>query len=262
MAIASDESSRVGSVQSSSWVFPVEPNYSWFPDFASNFSCPHLEIFIESEDGRPDQYLLSSVHLDRIKCKDAAFDLMLWLKALMDGSLFLDHGTSYVPLGLTTLTDWDRSFTHRCRSDSDWVTKDFAVEPLGRGESILPSVASHSGARFASNLISAAIEDELVCGALQFLAINGCTWVSLYAMYEFMTFAGLSPKQIAAFGGMTSEEVSQFKATANSYAAVGPFGRHGPNKKKAQKNRSAITLEQATVLLTTAMKEFLIDRCY
>jgi hypothetical protein len=62
---------------------------------------------------------------------------------------------------------------------------------------------------------------------LMFLGANGPSWVTLYALKDFMEKGGWSEKDMAVAAKVQKSELVRFRATANNHSALGPFARHG-----------------------------------
>lgn len=101
-------------------------------------------------------------------------------------------------------------------------------------------------------------EDEVARGMLQFMGANGCTWITLYGLLDFMRTGGMKVAQIAGVTGSTEADIKRFTHTANNFAAIGPLCRHGELGR--QPPTVPMRLHEAATLLLPAVRVFLRDR--
>ncbi len=100
--------------------------------------------------------------------------------------------------------------------------------------------------------------DALTLDMLRFLGVNGPTWITLYALKDYMNSGGWDEVKVAAAAGVTVKEVERFRHTANNPAAIGPFARHGNQGHKAP--AKPMTLGEARMIILTAGGKFLDER--
>jgi len=100
--------------------------------------------------------------------------------------------------------------------------------------------------------------DELTRGMLRFLGVNGPTWITLYALKDFMKRGGMDEPKLALAAGVSLDEVKRFRHTANNPASIGPFARHGPQGHKPP--AVPMTLPEAKRIILTAAGKFLDQR--
>lgn len=199
----------------------MQANYAWIDDFVRCFPGGDVVILEDALDDAPTTYRWSSPHLNGLT-KPASIGLRAAsLKALFDGALYVDRRGNYAPWALgnpvETLhlsagdTELRSPFEPFCADWAKWTFKSTEC-PYRHPVSLFLFLAHYS----------AISKDMLI-----FLGANGPTWVSLYAMKDFMTNGGWTEAQMAAAAGVSAKEIERFRRTANNHAALGPFARHG-----------------------------------
>ena len=100
--------------------------------------------------------------------------------------------------------------------------------------------------------------DETVKHMLVFLGVNGPTWISLYAIKDFIVKAGWNEKRMAEGACVEESEIKRFRQTANNFEAIGPFARHG--EKGWRPPCDPMTLEEAQVIICNCVEAFFKER--
>ena len=86
---------------------------------------------------------------------------------------------------------------------------------------------------------------------LHFLGVNGITWISLYAALDFLRS---NKAEAAALANVDPSEIKRFTHTANNFAAIGPFARHGDLGKSPPKK--PMPLDEASRLILAAVQGY------
>lgn len=239
------------------WLFEINPAYSWFESFAHQFSSPDLHIIPDHEDDKPTVYSISSGHLDELDNEEQVWERAVALMAILNGVLFLSHGFEFRPIKLGFL--YDNLQNKRCGTPSHYI--DGIATPFSAtSNSWLCHWKSHLNPylSFESAMLGLAREDDISRGMLQFLGLNGCSWITLYALLDFMKTSGLTSKDIALLANTTQAELKRFTHTANSFAAIGPLCRHGDLGLQAPP--IPMRIQEATTLIFAATQKFLVKR--
>lgn len=239
------------------WAFPIEPAYSWFESFENHFSSPDLVFIEETEDDKPNAYALSSPHFSELEDVSDVFERAISLKAVMDGALYLKHGRNFRPFPLTDVVDLDSDRRlHNTGAEYELIAEPFSPASAAW----IPSWRSGASpfSSFVPKMLWMAREDKTSRGLLQFLGIHGCTWISLYAVLDFMKTEGLSIKRVAELANSTETEIKRFTHTANNFSAIGPLCRHGDLGQQAP--NTPMRLAEAVSLLIPAALTFMVQR--
>lgn len=237
------------------WAFIISNNYSWFDSFVRSLSGTEVSILVDHEDDKPDAYLWSSMHLSELNDLQQVADRAAALKTIYDGAMYISYGEDYRPiefLDLVNLTEEKRSR----KLQGNFLASPFSSDCANW--IFLNKAAYNPFGNFTSTMLFLARNDEKAKGMLQFLGVNGITWISLYALLDFMRQEWDIPK-IALAAGSTKEEIKRFTGTANNYAAIGPFARHG--EVGWQIPSKVMSLEESSKLILKATENYLIERC-
>ena len=238
------------------WGARIGSAYSWFDSFVGKHASPDAVIIVDSEDDKPDQYILTSPHFNGLVNPVDVAARVLALKALWDGAFFIDHGFAYWSLNVVDLINLETNRTYSTGYS------DPRASPFGQANQLSVDHLRHRDpfCNFTSTMIFLAKHDDISKGMLQFIGYNGITWISLYALMDFMKTNGWDNARIAKEAVKTESEVKRFAHTANNFAAIGPFARHGDLGHQAPK--IAMTLEEAANLVFPAVKKFLLERAH
>jgi hypothetical protein len=238
------------------WGFCISGDYSWFRAFAESFPNIDVGILIGEEDGMPPTYIWTSHHFRDLSDAQDVCVRGAALKALFDGALFATRGRSYTPMPLHELVDLKADQIVLNDTAREPIAEPFSSEwPQWRHNAMLMSMAM---ARAPARFLFLTRYDELARGMLQFLGTNGVTWISLYALKDFMTHSGWSEADIARGADDTKANVEMFRRTANNYSAIGRFARHG--EQGWQPPTTPMTLDAAADLILKATVAFLNER--
>lgn len=234
------------------WVFPIDPAYPWFDSFANNFYSPDVAFIVDIEDGKPNAYAFSSPHLSDLNNPIEIWGRATSLKGLLDGAFYLLKGKDFSPFQLHSLVNLNNGTTYRSfKDESEFITNPFredsnnAIFNLEERGSIF--------SKFISSMVWLAKVDYKSRGLLQFLGFQGCTWIALYAVLDFMKTGGLTTKDIVALAGTTEAELRRFTHTANNFSAIGPLCRHGDLDQQPPSNPMSLS-EAAEIILPSARK--------
>ncbi|MBY2941883.1 hypothetical protein HF264_19645 [Rhizobium leguminosarum] len=203
------------------WSFHMHVNRSLIGAFVQSFPGGDVEIIADPYDDSPTAYRWSSPHLNGLTDPNQLGARAAALKALWDGALYVDLKGQHAPSPLgqpveglyLSPTDLELRVPFNPFSPS-WVSWDFEQieDPERHPVSLFLFLAHYS---------------SLTKDMLTFLGANGPSWVALYAMKDFMKKGGWKEVQLATAAGASVSEIKRFAGTANSHAALGPFGRHG-----------------------------------
>lgn len=239
------------------WAFPINPAYAWFENFADCFSSPDITFIVDIEDDKPNAYAFSSAHLSELRTPAEIWARAASLKAVLDGAFYLLHGKDFRPFrfhDLVSLSD-GRSY-HSVVDEYELIAPPFREDSsswISSWESLKNPFNS-----FTSAMLWLAREDNRSRGLLQFLGYQGCTWIALYALLDFMKTGGLSAKEIAALSKTSEAEIKRFTHTANNFSAIGPLCRHGDLGQ--QPPSKPMLLSEAAAIVFPAAREFLEKR--
>jgi hypothetical protein len=241
------------SVPKLKWAFMINPAYSWFESFADYFNSPDLSFIVDTEDDKPNAYVLSSPHFSELNNTAEVVERAVSLKAILDGAIYLMHGKDYRPFPLFDLVDLENDRRHGTHgSDFEVIAAPFSSNSANW------RCAQNPFGNFAAAMLWLAREDESSRGLLQFLGLQGCTWIALYALLDFMKTGGLTVKEIAALAKTSETEIKRFTHTANNFSAIGPLCRHGDLGHQPPQN--PMRLSEASAIILPAAREFLLKR--
>lgn len=237
------------------WAFLINPAYSWFESFVDQISSPDLVFIVDTEDDKPNAYALSSPHFNELTATTDVVRRAVSLKAVLDGAFYLNRGKDFFPFKLLQLVHLDDSCRYEFRENGYEVI----AAPFSANSSNW--ISTWRSPRTPFNTFEAAMlflarEDESSRGLLQFLGLQGCTWISLYALLDFLKTGGLSINEIAVLANTSEAEIRRFTHTANNFSAIGPLCRHGDLGQQPPKNPMRLT-EAAEILLPATRKHLL-----
>lgn len=239
------------------WQFQFNPAYAWFESFTNHFASPDVSIIVDYEDDKPPAFAWSSRHLTELNDERDVWERAIALKAIFDGAFYLRRGRDFTPSKLGFL--YDASLNRHCSYpgfEIEGIASAFSSNAQAWICNWRSSVNPYTG--FVSAMLGLAREDERSRGMLQFLGLNGCSWITLYALLDFMKSDGVTVVDIASMANSTTTEVNRFTHTANNYAAIGPLCRHGELGHQPPKN--PITLDEASKLIIPATHQYLLNR--
>lgn len=225
------------------WAYTIHPNLGWFQDFADDLSTGDIVILQDLEDDRPTAFAWSSPHLNELDKPADVADRAAALKALFDGSLFLSR-KDYIPIEFDSLVSLNDDASVRVGTGSPLVAPFSANLPAAQGAK-----------NFVSTSIALARRDSTVANILGFLGVNGPTWITLYGLGDFLKHARAD---VAELAGVSASKIALFERTANNFAAIGPFARHGDLG--WQPPRNPMSLEQARTIILLAVRNFVDKR--
>ncbi|KKW89402.1 hypothetical protein [Sphingobium chungbukense] len=234
------------------WAIQVLTSYSWIEDLAETHNPVDVGFLTDTYDAQPNQYGLVSHHWDELNDHQAVADRAAALIALFDGTIYLQKG-HFGGLKTGNIIDL-RTGARYVYADGNVLADPFSADwmaaqiPRAYGDLKRPS----------ARMLYMARTDDLTRGMLSFLGVNGPTWISLFALRDYMNNGGWDDDAIAVAANSTRSEVNRFRQTANTPAAVGPFARHGEQNYQAPKK--IMTLDEAKAIILAAAGRFLDDR--
>lgn len=230
------------------WTFHLDVNYAWIESFVSRYSGIDVVIISDEQDAGPTQYSWSSPHLNGLTDSAEIGNRAAALKALFDGAMLVsregDFRSSPASRPIEYLSGDINDFQLRAPFEpfcGDWASWTFkSIENPTRHPVSLFLFLAHFSATAKQMLI--------------FLGANGVSWISLYALKDFMGNEGWSEDDMATAGGVPVGEIKRFRATANNHAAIGPFARHGEVGWLPPSN--PMTLDEAEAVILKCVKGF------
>ena len=196
-------------------------NVSWVDSFVSRLPPGDVVLIADECDDAPTQYRWSSPHLNGLSDPLQIGARAAALKAIYDGALYIYCLGDYFPWQIGRPVEADLF-------QDDCFSLVIATEPFSPDWKNWRFAASESPFLHRVSLyLFLAHFDETVKNMMMFLGVNGPTWITLYALKDFIGQAGWSEQQMATGAGVSVAEVKRFRATANNFAAIGPYARHG-----------------------------------
>lgn len=234
------------------WAIQIASNYSWFESMVDRHNAVDVGFLVDTYDAQPNQYAIVSHHLDDLGTPNEVIDRAMALISLLDGALFLQHG-EYAGMHTAGLVDLDSGHRYPFADGS------VLVAPFSAKWSAAAIPASYGDLRLpAERMLFMARTDDLTCDMLRFLGVNGPTWITLYALKDYMKRGGWDEARVANAAGVPEKEVERFRRTANNPASIGPFARHGEQGHRPPP--VPMTLQDARGLILTATGKFLDAR--
>ena len=234
------------------WAIQIAGNYSWFESMTDRHNAVDVGFLVDTYDAQPNQYAIVSHHLDDLSTPDEVIDRATALISLLDGALFIQHG-EYPGMHPANLVNLDTE--HRFQfADGSVLAAPFSAKwsaaeiPASYGDLHLPT----------ERMLFMARADDLTREILRFLGVNGPSWITLYALKDYMKRGGWNEARVANAAGVLEKDVELFRRTANNPASIGPFARHG--EQGHQPPPVPMTLQNARSLILTATGKFLDER--
>jgi len=238
------------------WSFWVRPGTSWAEAFAQNFASPDIQMWPEETDAVPAYFEWASPHLNDTASFEELTDRTTALKAVFDGAMLLACGSSFHPFDLTSLTAADPR--DRPAPSHLPLPGDVRAEPFSPFY-IQKKVSRHLDPLddpVARNVFLARY-DDVTRSILKYTAVQGLTYLTLYAYRDWMKSGGWDDAKIALEAGWSKSMLSDFTNTANNPAYLGPFSRHGGTSIAPKR---PIRLEDAEGPMRKAIGSFLLTR--
>lgn len=210
------------------WYYPTHPNHSWFESFARDLSSPDVRIWADYSESVPEFYGWESRHLNDVTTPQDFVDRSAALKAVFDGAMFLYLGKTYEPIkfGVAKAHEVaDQPFIRHLPESVDVRVEPFSQIEINKRVTSNEYPFSHQ----VSTMLFAARYDHVVCDILKYIGVQNLTYVTLYALYDWMTMTGegWTKKELASKAGWSTAQLKDFTQTANNPAYLGPFCRHG-----------------------------------
>ena len=234
------------------WAVQVASNYSWFESLVDRHNPIDVGFLVDTYDAQPNQYAIVSHHLDDLTDEREVIDRATSLISLLDGALYLQQG-HYAGMHTNDLVDLD---TER---RSVFADGSVLADPFSTKWSVARIPESYGQLRLPTErMLFMARTDDLTRDMLRFLGVNGPTWITLYALKDYMKRGGWDEDKVAAAAGVPEGEVVRFRRTANNPAAVGPFARHGEQGHEPPK--VPMELADARKIILSSTGQFLDER--
>lgn len=225
--------------------------------FVQHHVSPDVLMWPEETDTIPEWFAWSSNHLDDVKDSKEFLDRSVSLKALFDGAMYIAFGPSYHPLELVQPTAEsldDRSMVSGLSYPGDVTVEPFSKTHLnsrhGLDEKFLNDPLTRS--------LFLARYDDVARAILKYTAVQGLTYLTLYAFRDWMKDDDWSDQRIAKEAGWTAARLRDFTNTANNSAYLGPYCRHGGTKAAPPKRPMPLT--EADEGMRQAIRKFLLQR--
>lgn len=204
------------------WEFPITSHYGWLSEFSRNNIGVDYAICGEYDHSDVEYFCFSSRHLEGLSDPVKVIKRATALKALVDGALYVRH-PGFSGLDFGPLID-NQGISHGTYVVE--IKEDAWGSPFDLGyTAFTPSLPSGTTPRWTEAAIFISKYDSATKDILEFIGVNGLTWISLYACIETIKEAGWSESKIESAAGSSGFRL--FKHTSNTYKATGPFGRHG-----------------------------------
>lgn len=211
----------------------------------------------EETDAVPSWFAWSSHHLDDVTTLQEFFDRSASLKALFDGAMFIAMGPRYHPFELTRPTAEhfeDQNFLSYFEGPGDLTVDPFSPRHLLTRHRLSDS---HLDDPLTRSLFLARY-DTTVQALLKYIGYHGLTFVSLYALRDWMNDAGWNDDKVAEEAGWSKARLRDFTGTANNPVYLGPHSRHGGTKAKPLKR--PMEFSEADRGMRRATQHFLLER--
>ena len=234
------------------WTFHMHVNMARIESFTQAMSSCDVAIIDGRNDVSPDRFSWSSPHLNGLTDPAELGARAAAMKAMYDGAMILGLRDRYSPWQLNPPIEHSKVVQQDLRLkipaqpfSPDWEAWTFEAcdDPFRHP---------------VSTYLFLAHFDETVKHMLVFLGVNGATWISLYALKDFVGRAGWEEDRMALGAGVTTSEIERFRRTANSFEAVGPFARHGQQGHQPPSN--PMTLEEARKIICDCVEAFFTER--
>jgi hypothetical protein len=238
------------------WAYCLTPGLSAFEGFALRFRSPDIRIWPEHVDHVPSTFYWSSPHIDDTTAPQELIDRTGALKAVYDGAMYLawglDHGGTEL-YGFCTANERPTNYLSGFNQVADVQVEPFSQNVIVRccHEWENPLVDT------VSKLIFLARYDQVTKAMLKYIGVNGITYMSTYALRDWMKQEGWDDQRIAAEAGWSNAQLKDFTNTANNPAYLGPYSRHGGS---ASLPKRPVPLAEAERPMRRAALAFLEER--
>ena len=214
------------------------------------FLSPDIAIWPEDSEGVPNWFSWSSWHLEDTGSAQELVDRMFALKAVFDGAFYLNYGSQFHSLKFQPVVGGG-GLPVDTPLDADLRAEPFSEAHIkSRVDSILRPNSD------VAVLIFQARYDEIAKQVLKFLGVNGITYMSLYALIDWMK-VDWDERTIATEAGLSNSIFADFKQTANNPTFLGPFSRHGGTGTAPKR---PVLLKDAEGPILKATRSFLRER--
>jgi hypothetical protein len=207
------------------WLFELAgPFKPWFTDLSRELSDSEFRIqnYDDFDDNSSSLYW-TSPHLQGCPDKGTAIQKALALKALFDGAIYLYMKSSQFQ-GTYFLRGLDEKTSHSFSIEEEYSLAEPFDSTIAQRESQRINTGLAGFIALSSRL---ARKSDTCRNILSFVGVNGITWISLYAIRDF-----LKDPTIRTLTGASKNEIDRFRRTANSFSVLGPKGRHGSSKEQ------------------------------
>jgi len=142
-----------------------------------------------------------------------------------------------------------------CAIDTNGVRSHFAsiTERVSARAKVYETVTSSDGSVISSQRgawrphARAALDNENIAKALQWVSRRPTTWGNLYKAFELVRAYGRNEREMIAGGWASKADISLFRQTANSVGAIGDDARHGVDQEDPPKQPMDISTAAALV---------------
>jgi hypothetical protein len=142
-----------------------------------------------------------------------------------------------------------------CAIDTNGVRNHFVsiTEVFSARAKVSDTITSSSGRVVGSprgawrHHARAAIDNENIAKALQWVSRRPTTWGNLYKAFELVRAYGRNEREMIAGGWTTKADISLLRRTANSVGAIGDDARHGVDQEGPPKQPMDISTAAALV---------------
>lgn len=234
------------------WTFRMRANMAWIEGFAQMMPSGDVAIIDDRNDISPNNFLWSSPHLNGLSDPKELGSRAAAIKALYDGAMIfnLRGGYSVWPL--------EPPIEHSPVRQQDLRLRIPAQPFSPQWKNWMFESQNDPFRHLVGTYLFLAHFDETVKHMLVFLGVNGPTWISLYAIKDFIGKAGWSEERMAEGARVNKSEIERFRRTANSFEAIGPFARHG--RKGFEPPSNPMTLEDAQNVILDCSEAFFKER--
>lgn len=241
------------------YAFPFTANMANVGAYQRSSSGMDFAVSDESiDDSAGPDYRWHSPHLQNIKNEEELINKARALLAIVNGAQKITTSISHGDITLLCPPETNLRIPHRV--DFDFSTNPYSpdMDNWSYGPFHDPFRNDLSYCLFISRY------DITVRGMLTFLGVNNVSWISLYALLDFIEYdlksKGHKCKEIdiATIGEVDVNSIKLFKQTANNYSAIGPLCRHGDRGWQAP--NEPMIFEDASDLILKLFKKILMLR--
>ena len=240
-----------------SWVLSIESNLNSFRSLVPSLGNLDLGIWSEERgDTGIADYYFTSQHLEGLTDEQEVVDRVRALKSIFDGALLIYDGAKAPIFKISQIENpkGQRSYYY---FDGNILADPFKSDAKNWTSSS-SNYAENPFRHFVSASLFLSRHNQDIRLMLSFLGFNGITWISLYALRDFLKGFGWSDADICTKTGISAAELKNFTYTANNVQAIGPNARHGIVGHKPP--TTPMSLESAANIILKAVKIFMDEK--